>query len=162
MLSSPIPVADGAPGIAFIVGTLNQLKDYYGALPSIRAAALRIVSGIATGDQAPQINALARFVRTAVHYVSDPLYREFIQTPDVLLLQIHEQGYAQGDCDDHCLLFAALAEAIGIPSTIVGVQTPGAAIPDHVIVTAHLEQGDLSFDLVAKGIEQPLHGLPVP
>lgn len=140
-----------------IVATLAQLKDYFGRLPAIRSAALQICGPAANHDQAGQVNALAAFVRGAVVYVSDPVNAEFIQTPDLLLLQINSHGCAYGDCDDHCLLFAALCESLGIPCDIAGVASTGSGAPDHVVVTAHLDAGNLDFDLVAKGVGQPYY-----
>lgn len=152
------PLADGTPGVAQIVATLAQLKTHFGRLPAIRAAALAIVNGAGHHDQAAQINALARFVREGVVYINDPLNLEYIQTPDVMLLTINREGRAYGDCDDHALLFAALAEAIGIPTQIVAVATRPGGIPDHVIVIAQLDGGPLEFDLIAKGVIQPSYG----
>ncbi len=146
-------------GVEQIVDTLAQLKFYYGRLPAIRSAALRIVGVVGNNDQAAQVNALAAFVRNGVVYLADPLNTEFIQTPDVLLLQINRAGFVYGDCDDHCLLFGSLCEALGIRCDIVGVNSgAGAPIPDHVITTVYLDAGSLDFDLVAKGMEQPSYG----
>ncbi len=157
MISSVAAVADGAPGIQQIVSTLSALREYYGRLPAVRAAAVSIIHGVGDADQAEQVNRLAAFVRGAVRFLADPLNAEFIQTPDVMLLAIHANGFTYGDCDDHCLLFACLAESIGIPCEIVAVAASGAGLPDHVICVAHLDSGALDFDLVAKGVGQPVH-----
>lgn len=157
MISSVAAVADGAPGIQQIVSTLSGLREYYGRLPAIRAAAVSIVRGVGDHAQAEQVNLLAGFVRGAVRFLCDPLNAEFIQTPDVMLLDIDANGFTYGDCDDHCLLFAALCESIGIPCEIVGVAATGEGLPDHVICVAHLDSGALDFDLVAKSFEQPQH-----
>lgn len=151
------PLQDGPAGVAATVDALGQLKTYYGRLPVLRTIALRIIAGTADADQEAQLEALASFVRGAVVYVCDPVNVESITTPDVLLLEIARRGFAQGDCDDHCLLFASLAEAIGIPVDIVGVTAPGGTTPDHVICVAHLGAGDLQFDLVAKFTAPPLY-----
>lgn len=157
MVSSVSRVADGAAGVAEILATLDRLKTHYGRLPAIRAAALLICGPMGNHDQAAQLCALAGFVRSAVTYVADPVNAEFIQTPDVLLLAIHARGRVSGDCDDHCLLFAALCESIGIPATIVGVAAAGAQLADHVIVVVETEAGPLDFDLCAKGFSQPFY-----
>lgn len=150
-------MADGAPGIQQIVSTLSALREYYGRLPAIRAAAVAIIHGVGDHDQAEQVNRLAAFVRTAVRFLADPLNSEFIQTPDVMLLDIDANSFTYGDCDDHCLLFACLCESIGMPCEIVAVAASGTGLPDHVICVAHLDTGSLDFDLVAKGVGQPTH-----
>lgn len=157
MVSQVSVVADGVAGIRQIVATLNQLKSYYGRLEVIRMVALRIIAGAGNHDQAAQVTRLASFVRGAIVYVADPLNAEFIQTPDVLLLLIARNGFAQGDCDDHCILFATLCEAIGIPAEVVGVTSQNGTQPDHVIVIAQLDAGPLEFDLCAKGTDQPYY-----
>lgn len=157
MIASVQPIGTGVAGVSHIVATANAIKDHYGRLPCIRAAAIDILRAARVGndDQSAQVAALARFVRGAVCYVCDPINAEFIQTPDLLLLDIYRHGSTFGDCDDHCVLFASLCEAVGIPCAIVGVRGAGAAFPDHVIAIAQLDAGPLEFDLVAKGIDQP-------
>ncbi len=143
-------LSPGAAGVDQILATLNLLREHYGRLPAIRAAAICIIRGVGNDDQAAQIHALAQFVRECVRYLSDPINAEFIQTPDRMLLEIAAHGYTYGDCDDHALLFAALAEAIGIPCEIRGVQSGAGPLADHVVTVAHLEAGDLEFDLIQK------------
>lgn len=145
------PIPDGREGIAQIVATLNQVKDSYARLPAIRAAALAIVGRVGDNNQAAQVTRLAAFVRAGMQYTKDPLDAEFVQTPDRLLLAIHDRGYASGDCDDSAVLFASLAQSLGIPCTIPAVKAPGSDAFDHVIVVAQLDGGPLTFDLICKG-----------
>lgn len=153
--SSWIPVSDGDAGVRVILGHLNRMKEFYGAQPAIRAAALAVASGGINDDDAGHLAKLARFVRQSVIYVKDPVNAEFVQTPDVLLLQIHETGKAYGDCDDHVLLFAALVESLGIYCNIVGVKAPGSARFDHVICVAEIEGREIQVDLCAKSSAAP-------
>ncbi len=103
------PIADGAPGVETILRTLNQLKDRYGRLPELRAAAIDILRAAGSpASESGQVSAIAAFVRQAIVYAGDPLNVEFIQTPDRMILDIAANGQTFGDCDDHCLLFAAL------------------------------------------------------
>jgi hypothetical protein len=158
VVSSVTRVADGIAGVRQIVGTLNAIKSHYGRLPAIRGVALRILAKTKESEPTAQIHTLARFVREKLIYTADPLNAEFIQTPDVLLLEIARNGRAHGDCDDHCVLFAALAESIGIPATVAGVRSgSGTAVPDHVIVSVDLDGVPLDFDLCAKGLDQPYY-----
>ncbi len=157
MISSIAAVPDGPAGIQQIVSTLSALREYYGRLPAIRGAAVAIIHGVGDHDQAGQVAALSAFVRQGVRFLSDPLNSEYIQTPDVMLLAIHDNNFTYGDCDDHCLLFACLAESIGIPCEIVAVAASGSGLPDHVICVVHLDSGTMDLDLVAKGGWQPTH-----
>ncbi len=143
-------IPEGEEGIRQIVGRLNALKRYYGTVPAIRSCALQICRARSDDDQAGHVTRLARFVRTSMVYVKDPLNAEFTQSPDVLLLQIHKTGRAEGDCDDHVLLFASLVESLGIYCEIVAVKGPGSATFDHVIATANPHGVPLDFDMCAK------------
>lgn len=144
------PIAEGQAGIQQIVSNLNSVKDQYGSLPAIRAAALAIVGAAGDDDDDGNVSKLAAFVRRNVVYVKDPVNSEFTQTPDVLLLQIHAAGTARGDCDDHVLLFASLAESLGIFTSIVGVQTPDSETFNHVIALAYPHGQETQVDLCAK------------
>lgn len=151
------PIADGPAGIREIVATLNRLKVFYGARPSIRAAALRIAGVREDNDQMANTELLAAFVRQAMKYQADPFNAEFTQTPDVLLLQINRTGFAWGDCDDHCLLFASLAEALGIYTEIIGVIAEGTDYFNHVICVAFPHDQPIEIDLCAKDGRQPAY-----
>lgn len=155
-------MADGDQGVRVIVANLNHWKDFYGIRPEIRAAALAVAGGQFDDDDRGHVDRLARFVRRAVVYVKDPINAEFVQTPDVMLLQIHDTGRAHGDCDDHVLLFAALAESLGIPCTIAGVKSPGATRFDHVIVLAEPAGMEMQVDLCAKQGPAPTYAEILP
>lgn len=151
------PIDDGPAGVAQIVANLNQLKTYYGSLPAIRSAALAIASPSSDDDDAGNVSKIADFVRRAVIYVKDPLNSELTQTPDVLLLAIHNNGTARGDCDDHVLLFASLVESLGIFCTIAGVKAPGSTTFNHVIAIAYPNENPTQIDLCAKLGQNPVY-----
>lgn len=166
MTTTRRPLADGPAGIRDILGTLTALKEFYGTWPSLRAMAILIAGTDTDNDQAEQAGRLARFVKESLVYLADPLNTELIQTPEVLLLRIDQDGKTYGDCDDHVLLFASLAESIGIPCDIAGVTAPGSdtTAVNHVIAIAHLPGGPVQIDLCAKLGPAPIYtdGLIVP
>lgn len=157
MTTSRRNVGDGPEGILEILGALSALKNYYGTLPAIRCAALRIAGSATDNDERGHVCRLAQFVRRALVYVCDPINSEFVQTPDVLLCLINRDGSAAGDCDDHVLLFAALAESLGIACDVAGVEAPGTAgAVNHVVALVHYSDGSAAtVDLCAKGEFQP-------
>lgn len=150
-----MPITDGEPGIRQILQNLQALKNYYGSLPSIRAAALAIGGTRTNNDQLTSALKLADYVKRGLVYQADPFNSELTQTPDVLLLQINRRGYAAGDCDDHVLLFASLAESLGIYTEIVGVKAPGSDAWNHVIVITWPNETAYQLDLCAKEGMQP-------
>ncbi len=152
-----LPVADGISGVREIVRQLGALKDYYGAQPVIRAAAIRIAGGRINDDNAGNVERVADFVRRALVYVKDPVNAELVQTPDVLLAQIARRGRAFGDCDDHVLLFASLAESLGLPTRIAGVKIPGTDWFNHVICVVDIDGEEVEIDLCAKESAAPVY-----
>ena len=150
-------IGDGPEHVAEILGTLTALKEYYGTVPAIRRAALALAAGPINNDTAGHAARLAAFVRRAVVYVADPINTEFIQTPDVMLTAINDTGHTTGDCDDHVLLFASLAESLGIATDIAGVCAPGTDQINHVIAIAQLPSGPMQIDLCAKNGFQPFY-----
>jgi hypothetical protein len=158
MFSSPEAVADGLPGILAIVGRANQVKDIGSTQPVVREVALLIARPQLDHDQAGQIASLANFVMSAVVYVMDPLHVEYMQAADLMLADIFTHGRTSGDCDDHCILFGALAQSLGIPVEIVAVKTSAEIpTPNHVIAIAHPDSGPVEIDLCAKNGERPVY-----
>lgn len=158
MVSSVTPVADGIAGIRQIVATCNAIVADCHRWPCMRRVAIAIAGSGIDDDQAHHVAALAAFVRNGVKYLADPLHRELIHTPDVMLLEIDARGYVYEDCDGHCVLFATLAQAIGIPAEVVGVYSSDAAAQfDHVIVTVQLRGEAIDIDLCAKQGEAPVY-----
>lgn len=161
MIAAQRSLSDGPDGIADTLAVMTRLKDFYGANPAIRSAAL-VIAGTATNDdQAGEAGNLAKFVRSAVTYQADPVNSEFIQTPDVMLATIHRNGMTYGDCDDHVLLFCSLAESLGIACDAAGVTTPGEDRINHVIAIAHFPGGDVQIDLCAKFGPAPTYANPL-
>ncbi len=151
-------IGEGRGGIDQILGTLAALKNYYGGLPCLRAAALVIANPTANNDQASAVAALANFTKGALCYVTDPVNSELTQTPDLLLLTINRDGRAYGDCDDHVLLFAVLCEALGIACDIAAVKSPGSSFFDHVIAMPWVNGQQTQIDLCAKdGVTAPFY-----
>lgn len=157
MLSGWLAVADGDAGIQQIVGKLTALKNFYGATPAIRRAAIMIAGGVVNDDDRGNAARLASFVRRALVYVKDPLDAEFIQAPDVLLLEITRRGRAHGDCDDHVLLYSSLAQSLGIPTEVAGVVLPPATTFNHVIAISNIDAEAIEVDLCAKHGFQPAY-----
>lgn len=156
MFTAWLPVAEGDAGVRQIVGKLEALKEFYGAQPAIRRAAVTIARSGKNDDDAGNVDRLARFVKSALVYLKDPINAEFIQTPDVLLLEIARSGRAYGDCDDHVLLFASLAESIGVPTQVGGVKLDSERF-NHVIAIAYVNGEPVEIDLCAKEGGQPAY-----
>lgn len=150
MVTRTAPLADNDSGVLATVAEINARAERVAQLPALRTASLTIVGRVGDDDQAAQLDALANFVRQNVQFVRDPQDVEYMQSADVMLLAISDQGYARGDCDDHCELFVTLCLAIGIPAQVVAVSTPGSGRLNHVVAQAWLESGPVEVDLTQK------------
>jgi len=159
MLTARSEIGGGPDGTAATLALLTAWKNFYGTLPAIRRAALLIAGSMEDNDQSAQVARLAQFVKQSLVYQADPINSEFVQSPDVLLVAISTSpdGVARGDCDDHVLLFCALAESLGIACDAAGVRTNGSATINHVIAVVHLAGGDVDVDLCAKQGWQPAY-----
>lgn len=157
MLTARKIIGDDLHGITATLSLLTRWKYYYGTLPAIRSAALIIAGSTEDNDQAQQAATLARFVKRSLVYQADPVNSEFVQSPDLLLDAISSSplGIASGDCDDHVILFVALAESLGIACDVAGVVAPGGQMVNHVIAVAHLDGRPIQIDLCAKNGFQP-------
>jgi len=91
----------------------------YNVSKSIKETSNRIVSeACESGIKICQIKAIYYFVRDKIDYVSDPKYREYVQTPEATLYS------KAGDCEDKSVLLVQMLKAIGIDSVV-------ATIPGH-------------------------------
>jgi transglutaminase-like putative cysteine protease len=126
----PLP---NEPDSTAILKVLEQLRVEYSRNPLVWQTALQIIGRVGNNAQMEQADRLARYVREKMIYVKDPDTGEFVTAPDILIGRINSQGYAQGDCDDHALLFNSLLGTVGIPTRFAGVKLPGSHTWNHVV-----------------------------
>jgi transglutaminase-like putative cysteine protease len=109
----------------------NSLNDAIENLdssdPVIKQIATTIASSSCSQSRICQAKALYYFVRDNIEYVSDPVAKEYIESPGELL---QTKG---GDCESGTLLLAALEESIGLDSEIV-------LIPGHAYLRIKLSE----------------------
>lgn len=79
--------------------------------------------GNTTNDGA-RIEILRRFVENFVRYVEDPPEYEFVKHPFQLMDEIQGRGYAEGDCDDHVTLLAAMLTCQRLKNSILALELP--------------------------------------
>jgi transglutaminase-like putative cysteine protease len=94
--------------------------------PTIVPIARLLVQDVPEKNQRAEADMLFYFAKDAIRYVRDPLDIEGVVYPrQVLEMQA-------GDCDDKVVLFATLANAIGIPARFVAIKLPGKDFYSHV------------------------------
>lgn len=78
-----------------------------------------IVRGCGPYDLDCRAARILRWIRTAIHFVPDPIGIEAVASPAVQLRRILADGATDGDCDDASALAASLARAVGLESRLV-------------------------------------------
>lgn len=130
-----VPLSSGIDGTDQTIAVMSKaaMSQYGAGSPLIRNLAIQIVrdAGIPERDKAGEIVAVHDWVKAHLRYVKDPLWYEFVTYPETLAFE-----RADGDCDDHCVLEAALLGALGIPTRFVVYAFKGAANFAHVAMAA--------------------------
>lgn len=124
MRFSVTQIAKGRRGTDETVRIMEKLVTASQRAPWLRERALDILRqrGITdTHDPQPAATAIFDWVKRNIAFIHDPVQTDTLQEPEVTL------RYRAGDCDDHAILVAALAETIGIPSRFLVV----GASPDR-------------------------------
>ena len=81
----------------------------------VRDAAATLIRGVQEKDWRGEILAIFYFVRDRIRYQLDPYDTELLQSGFVTL----RLGY--GDCDDKCILLAAMLESVGHPCQFAAI-----------------------------------------
>lgn len=89
------------------------------ALLTVRLCAQRLVQPCQSKDYWAEAVRLHSFVCHSIRYTRDMRTAETVQYPNVTL------GEKSGDCDDKCLLMAALAECVGFETRFLGIGVSG-------------------------------------
>jgi hypothetical protein len=142
---------DGIPGTIRTLAAMaaavrgDVRPDYCGYRSEVvRRAAIRICMGIQGHDSQGELGALFDFVRDQVRYRADPWDTERVQDPCQTLL------LASGDCDDKCVLLAALVASLGFLPRFV-VQSQDGQFFDHVYIEVERSGQWIALDPTADG-----------
>jgi transglutaminase-like putative cysteine protease len=135
LAGSVVTIPDGAPGIMSTLRTMRALVRQYRSDPTIRHAAINLLSLTSPRDSLGEVAALFDFVRDRIRYTGDVLDTETLTTPDKTL------ALGAGDCDDKAVLLAALLESVGYVTRFIvtGYNTPG--VFEHVYLAAMIADG---------------------
>lgn len=115
----PQSILMGMPGgVAGVKKTMSIMalltKKYRQVLP-IRDLAVNITVGLNNKDYFAEWDALVDWIKNNIRYTRDIRTVETLHTP----LEVLRRG--AGDCDDHSVLLATLAESIGITTRFVAI-----------------------------------------
>lgn len=143
---------NSVPDVEQIVTALAEFAFQFGKNPRVRQFINGILapSGIGNNDETGQLAMLLKVMQTRVVYVRDPHGIEYVRSPLVLINDICAKGSAVGDCDDHVLLFNAMANSLGFPTRIIAVKVNNSKVFNHVISSVKVNGVWLDFDTCLK------------
>lgn len=157
-----VPLKAGVSGTDQTIDVMSRaaMGRYGAGSPKIRNLAIQIIrnAGVAERDKVGETVAIHDYVMEHLRYVKDPLWYEFVTHPETLAFE-----RADGDCDDHVVLEAALLGALGIPTRFVVYGFKGAPTYAHVAMHANVGGANswLPLDPIVKdkpaGWEVPDH-----
>lgn len=115
MIASLGQIATGENGTDQTVKEIGSLINASRTNQNLRFKAMEIIgaAGANSYDQEGVARALYNWIQQNINYVFDPAGIETIQSPEITL------KIRGGDCDDHTILYSALAQSVNLPVRIV-------------------------------------------
>lgn len=153
LIRLPLVAHEDAPQI---IAYLKQLSLHFGRESFIREFTVSLFpASMPDNDLDGILRIITDFVRDYLVYVPDPVGTEYVISPVVLLQRITANGRAAGDCDDHVLLFNAMALSVGFEVRVAGVHLNNLEMWDHVISQVYHDHEWRDIDLCLKRAEIP-------
>lgn len=142
--TSSTAIPDGNAGTRVSLARMSQLATQGRADPLVIQSAHSVVRNVPERDDRATMAALLTDVRLRLRYTHDPIDVELVKSPRAALEECRAHGGKfVGDCDDACVLLAAMLGAVGLHSRFVVVPTdrgrPGEW--SHVYVSARTRDG---------------------
>jgi transglutaminase-like putative cysteine protease len=130
--------------------------------PRVRETAIRILreARVPERNRMAIITAIHKWVQRHVRYEFDPVGVETFTTPEVMLRQIDQRGYAVEDCDGMVILEHSLLNSVGIDtnSVIVKVDKKDPQQWSHILLEAWDGKKWVSLDPIMK--DKPVGWFP--
>jgi hypothetical protein len=140
MIAQWSTLPEGDAGISATLARMRGLALDATRDPRIVQLARTIVAHVDGHDRWATTEAIFTWFADRYVYTLDPTDYELVVSPAVMLAQLAQSGYLQGDCDDASTLLAALLESVGVPTRfrVVGTpQAPGDSGFIHVLLEAN-------------------------
>lgn len=98
--------------------TLRAMVSAALGLHGERSSLVRSATEEAIGKLFPkaydsEILSICFWAMQKVRYVNDPMHLELVKTPERLVTEIRQRGFARGDCDDIACLIATMCLQVG-------------------------------------------------
>lgn len=144
-----VPLLGGIPGTDQTIEVMARaaMGEYGAGSGKIRNLALDIIHAarVAERDRMGEVIAIHNWVMKHLRYVKDPVWYEFVTYPETLAFD-----RADGDCDDHVVLEAALLGSLGTPSRFVVYGFKNQPAYAHVAMHALVDNRWIPLDPIVK------------
>lgn len=127
MFASHHTISSGDAGVSQTLTHMRALVSESMADPSVVLFARSFVLRAGQREYRHQADLIQTWMRGVWVFADDPIDREFLVSPAVLLSMLTTTGRIVGDCDEAAVLGAALGQAIGMAPQFVVL---GFASPD--------------------------------
>lgn len=148
-LASTISIPMGDPGIEETLRVMRRLSyDGTGDAQMIQWThdAIRSVRARDTDGEA---RAIQDKLRRDFRYTHDPVSRELVKSPTVLVTEILQKGKAIGDCDDYVTFLLCALEIVGIRAEPIVVSQDSGTF-SHVLVRYAGPRGWTTLDPITQ------------
>ena len=127
---------------------IDAIRAYY--RQSLNHVDVRAIADSLAFDKSGRLDISGFFdkLHSLIRYLPDPTGAELIKAPWAMVDEIHERGFASGDCDDLASLAYTLLHMLGVSAKLI-VGWYGGPSPTHIYVGVPQKTGGyLPFDLV--------------
>lgn len=138
------PLVAGDAGVRDTLAAMQYLVDAAQDDVLVIETARQLAVADGSGQQYRTALRIRAWLARVWRYVDDPLTREHLEAPAVLLQRMQTLAYIPGDCDEVATLAAALGKAVGLqPYFTVLAFADGTSTPPyaHVFCTLLTDDG---------------------
>lgn len=134
-------LAPGTLGIRQTLKLMKQLALEGRKKDNVRELSLDLIKDLPQKSYVDEIRRIFEFVQSQIRYVRDPDGLETIHDTDAIL------KLRQGDCDDKCILLAAMLKSIGVkPVRFVALAFNKPYHYEHVLVQTKIGENWVSLE----------------
>ncbi len=139
----------GDAGISQTLTAMRRAAFDATADPEVIQFAHDAVRNVRARDTDAEAKALLDATRRSFRYTHDPVNREMLKTPGVIVREMKAHGRALGDCDDYVAFLLAVLEVVGIEAQPV-VISQDAGTFSHVLVRYRGRGGWVTLDPITQ------------
>ncbi len=150
MKASVFEIPYGDPGIEQTLRAMQRLATDATADPEMIGWVHDVIRWVPARDTDAEAHAILNAVRSSIRYTSDPVKKELVKTPHVILQEIKLKGKALEDCDGYVTFLIAALEIVGIEAQPVVVSEMGGDFGHVLVRYMSPRQGWVTLDAITR------------